>query len=294
MKKKIPLSFARLLKQTLESEVAAASFTNKKLLDQFLQDGALDFRLIGNQQKKIFTPNSANLQQYLHNKFEIPSLDEYIRFLEKEDIERSDAARAVSNTKFRKTTVFTGFLLNCYDELHCSLHNKPFTVKPVTGAFTFIAAYKHFTIPDDVTVIVVEGHENFREISRQRYLFEGVKPLFVWRYQNSTAMADWLSMIPNPFIHFGDFDPKGLHIYASEFKSKLPGRGRFLIPPGLENLLIAHGERDLFEQQKKFIPTIEVLNDAELMPLIRMIQQHKKGLAQEILIEALGHRQPGK
>jgi hypothetical protein len=285
MRSKITLSFARLLQSLLIGEVNAGSFnsSNKRMLDRFLLDNVLDYRMIGSQQKKIFCTDPTNLAKYLHNKFEIPALDEYISFLEREDVQRSDAARAVSDTKFRKTKVFSGFLLNCYEELSCELHSRPFLVKPVAGSFTFISSYQHFKIPADVTVVVVEGHENFREIARQKYLFEGLKPLFLWRYQNSNAIAGWLNLIANPYIHFGDFDPKGIHIYLSEFKSKIPGeRGRFLVPPNVEDLISEHGEKALYEKQKEYIPQIR--NVPEMQTLVEMIVKYRKGLAQEILI----------
>jgi hypothetical protein len=288
MRTRITTSFARLLRVLLEREVNAAEFSasNKKLLVQFVQDGVLDFRVIGQQQRKIFCPDAANLAQYLHNKFEIPSLDGYIEFLEKEDAQRSDAARAVSNTKFNKTKVFTGFLLNCYEEVRCELNSRPLSIKPAIGTFTFVSAYQHFRIPPDVTVVTVEGHENFREVERQRYLFEGLKPLFLWRYQNSNAIAEWLNLVPNTYIHFGDFDPKGVHIYLSEFKSKVQGdRGRFLTPPDLDRLLMEHGEKELYENQKDYLPLIRAFDYQEVLPVIEIIEKRKKGLAQEILIQ---------
>jgi len=287
MKARITLSFARLLRTVLDSELNAAAFgsSGKKLLNQFLQDNVLDYRMIGRQQRKIFCPDAGNLAKYLHNKFEIPSLQAYIDYLEREGVQRSDAARAVSDTKFRKTRVFSGFLLNCYEALTCDLHNESFVLRPVTGVFTFVTSYRHFKIPADVTVVVVEGHENFRDAARQKYLFEGLRPLFVWRYQNSNAIAEWLNLIPNQYIHFGDFDPKGLHIYLSEFKNKISGnRGRFMVPGDLETLLVEHGEKALYEKQKKYIPLIRSSNDPELTPVLEIISAHKKGLAQEILI----------
>jgi hypothetical protein len=287
MKTKLTLSFARLLRSLLNGDINAADFSssNKKLLARFLEDNVLDYRLIGKQQRKVFCPDADNLSKYLHNKFEIPSLEGYIEFLEKADVQRSDAVRAVADTKFRKTKVFAGFLLNCYDEIMCELHQKPFLIRPVVGAFTFISAYQHFRIPKDVTIIIVEGHENFREIARQKYLFEGLKPLFVWRYQNSTAIAKWMNSISNSYIHFGDFDPKGIHIYLSEFKNKIQGnRGQYLIPPDVESLLIHHGEKELFEKQKKYMPLVRVVSQPGLSLLLDIIIKHKKGLAQEILI----------
>jgi len=288
MKTKLTLSFAKLLRSLLVGELNAADFTssNKKRLDQFIADNVLDYRLIGKQQKKIFCPDADNLARYLHNKFEIPALNDFIHFLETEDTERSDAVKAVSDTKFKKTKVFRGFLVNGYQDLECELNAQPFLLKPTAGSFIFISAYQYFKIPLDVTVIVVEGHENFREIARQKKLFEGLNPLFIWRYQNSGAIAEWLNLIPNQYIHFGDFDPKGIHIYLSEFKNKVPGsRGRFLIPPDIEKLLMEYGEKKLYEKQKRFLPGIQVSATADLSLLTDMITKHKKGLAQEVLID---------
>lgn len=289
MKIKLPLSFARLLRTLVEGELAYAEFTagNRKLLEQFIKDDVLDYRLIGKQQKKIFCPDAGNLARYLQNKFEIPALGGYIDFLEQEDFQRSDAVRAASDSKLRKAKVFAGLLLNCYDELACKLHSANFSIKPVKGAFTFVSAYKSFEIPPDVTVIIVEGHENFRAIDRQRNLFEGLKPLFVWRYQNSNTIVEWLNSLPNPYIHFGDFDLKGIHIYLAEFKNKIPGnRGQFLIPADLETLLILHGEKDLYEKQKTLLPSIRAQqHHHSLIPLMDLICKHKKGLVQEIFIQ---------
>jgi hypothetical protein len=48
--------------------------------------------------------------------------------------------------------------------------------------------------------------------------------------------------------------------------------------------LIQHGEKELFEKQKRYIPIISAANQSQLSPLIEIMLKHKKGLAQEILI----------
>jgi hypothetical protein len=287
MKTKMTLSFAKKLRALLAGELNYAEFSssNRELLDQFIADYILNYRLIGKQQRKIFCPDANELTLYLQSKFEIPSLEGYIDFYEQEDVSRRDSVLAGSDSKLRKVKVFTGFLLNCHEEILGELHAQPFLIKPVRGAFTFVSAHQVFKIPPDVTVIIVEGHENFRDIHRQKYLFEGLRPLFLWRYQNSNTIAEWLNSIPNPYIHFGDFDLKGIHIYLSELRNKISGdRGKFLIPDDLEMLLSAYGEKDLYEKQKVFLPAIQAQCPEALVPVIELILKYKKGLAQEILI----------
>ncbi len=284
---KLTLSFARLVYQLREGqEVNYGSFSGKSktVLDQFVKDGVLDFTMIGSRHRKVACHDVANLESYLHHKFEIPNLSTYIAFLEKEYTERSDAVKAASNSKHRSTKVFAGFLINTFEEIHCTLNGEPFIVKAQRGAFTFICDYETFQIPPEFIVVGIEGHENFREIERQRYLFKGIKPLFVWRYQNSNAIADWLKSVPNHYLHFGDFDPKGLHIYLTEFKNKIgSNRCSFFVPRNLDELMFNYGEKSLFEKQQNFLDIVK--DDSELRDVIKTIEKHGKGLAQEVLIE---------
>jgi hypothetical protein len=290
MKSRISYSLARLLQQmVLGEELNYSQFgsgANRKLVDQLIADHALDYRLVGRQQKKVYCQHADNLRLYLHHKFEIPSLENYVHFLEQEETTRADAVIAASDSKFKKTNVFSGFLVNSYEPLACTLDGVPYTVQPIAGVFPFIVLWATFSIPADVTVVVVEGHENFKELQRQRYLFKTLKPLFVWRYQNSNAIASWLNTIPNPYVHFGDFDLKGIHIYLSEFKNKINGnRGRFLLPENLEQLLNQYGKDELFEKQKHLVNTIEAQLTDELTFLFSLILKYKKGLEQEVFIE---------
>lgn len=283
---KITLSFAQLLQRLTEGEsLTFASFkgVGRKLLEKFIRDGILEWQHIGTQQKKVRCVDGRNLTRYLHHKFEILELSKYIEFLLKVDGERSDAVKAASDSKRKRRKVFTGFLVNAYEKIHCTLNNENFVVDPRSGIFQFIYDFKNFKIPADITVVGVEGHENFREIRRQRHLFENIRPLFVWRYQNSTAIADWLGSIPNDYLHFGDFDPKGLHIYTSEFRDKIgKERCQFLMPKGLEPLIERHGVTELFEKQEKYLS--QVSDDFELDPLVQILKKYRKSLEQEIFI----------
>lgn len=287
---KIPVSFARLLEQLYAGQQIGWGMFNssgKTLLDKFIADGVLDFRPIGKQQKVVYCKDANNLTTYLHHKFEIISLRDYIDFLEKADTERSDAVKAASDSKIRKVKVFDGFLVNCYDDIDATLNSQKIVLQPVSGSYIFIHDYKHLIIPPEITIVGVEGHENFKHIERQRHLFKGIRPLFVWRYQNSTSIASWLNQIPNPYIHFGDFDPKGLHIYISEFRNKIgSNRCNFLVPSDLRTLLFNHGERKLYDDQIEFLKDFDFEVYPEVKEVFFAIKELRKGLAQEVLINS--------
>lgn len=281
-------SFARLLQKLLDGEhITYATFqgTSRKLLDRFINDGVLEYTLIGTQQKKILCHNVQNLHAYLHHKYQIPSLTNYIDFDEKENTTGSDAVRATSDSKYRKIRVLEGFLVNVYDEIRTTLDGREFNITPARGTFTFVHNFMNFLLPEDVTVVGVEGHENFREIASQRYLFHGVRPLFVWRYQNSLSIARWLNLIPNSYLHYGDFDPKGLHIYISEFRNKIgASRCGFVIPPDLDTLTSTYGDKELYEEQMEYLKEFDFDSVPEISEVISVIRKYKKGLEQQVLI----------
>ena len=76
-------------------------------------------------------------------------------------------------------------------------------------------------------------------IRKQRLLFESVlkdKPLlFVSRYPQSTDLRNWLKGIPNKYVHFGDYDLAGIHIFSTEFYKYLGDRSTYLIPLDIEH-----------------------------------------------------------
>src|SRR5690606_9058327 len=172
---RITLSFARLLRRASEEELNYAEFSGRSrtLLQQFIDDGVLEYKAIGRQRRKVFCPDSGNLALYLHNKFEIPSLERYIEFMEREEVQRSEAVRATSDSKARASTVFSGFFVNVSDPVSSELRGERFEIRPAQGAFCFVVDYETFRIPEDVTVTIVENYENFREVERQRHLFSG-------------------------------------------------------------------------------------------------------------------------
>jgi hypothetical protein len=258
---------------------------NRKLLMQFVNDGALDYITIGSQQKKVRCADGQNLRSYLHHKFEIPSLDNYISFYEKEETTRGEAVKATSDSKFRKIKVLEGFLVNSFEKIDAHLNGRRLRLVPEQGTFTFIHDFQNFVIPEDVTVVGVEGHENFKTIASQRHLFAGLKALFLWRYQNSTSIARWLNLIPNPYLHFGDVDPKGLHIYISEFRNKIgANRCKFLIPEDLDALMFTSGKSELYNDQIERLKEFDFDSVPEIAEALRIIRKYRKGLAQEALI----------
>ena len=204
-------------------------------------------------------------------------------------VSRSELVRNFGDSKLVSIRTCPGFPVNVYESLDIELGPtgtaSKMCLEPLPGAFTFIADWQNFHIENDVVVVGVENMENFRFVSQQRYLFEnlGVPILFASRYPQSGDLVRWLMSIPNRYIHFGDFDLAGIHIYQSEFRKYLePSRCEFFIPKNIEEL-IRNGSQDrYFNQIERFRDLCS--DDPRLEYLIGLIHKYHRGYDQEGLI----------
>ena len=171
-------------------------------------------------------------------------------------VSRSELVRNFGDSKLVSIRTCPGFPVNVYEPLDIELGPtgtaSKICLEPLPGAFTFVADWQNFHIGNDVVVVGVENMENFRLIRQQRKFFEhsiGLdRLLFVSRYPQSIDLRSWLQMIPNRYIHFGDFDLAGIHIFLTEFYAHLGARSSFLIPQDIEER-IAKGSLERYNDQ---------------------------------------------
>lgn len=212
---------------------------------------------------------------------------------------RSSQAVDTGNSKLITIRSCPGFPVNSYEAIQCKLNNTTITIQPPKGSFTYICDWKQFSIPKNVAVVGIENMENFRHIGEQRYLFDNLltnlpaaypslsnnrdckytKFLFVSRYPQSTDLRQWLKIIPNYYIHFGDFDLAGIHIYQTEFAKHLQGRCSFLIPSDIETRLRT-GSRKRYDDQYQRFHSLTSTNP-ELQSLISLINHYRRCYDQE-------------
>ena len=97
--------------------------------------------------------------------------------------------------------------------------------------------------------------------------------------ENLENLRSWLLRIPNRYVHFGDFDLAGVHIYLSEFYAYLGNRSSFLVPSDIEERL-DEGNAALYNQQYARFRNMAV-TDVRLQPLVNMIHHYRRGYEQE-------------
>ena len=261
----------------ISGDQVAGSKLSSKLLDELMAEGLLLVTTRGSR-KSYRARDVESLKRYLIDK------DESYRMLEVSVADsRASLAAETGNSKLLTVRSCPGFPVNSYEPIECSLDGKKFVVNPLEGSFVFIDDWKHFAIPEDVVVVGIENMENFRMIRQQRKLFESIladkKLLLVSRYPQSTDLRRWLQGIPNKYVHFGDFDLAGIHIFLTEFHKYLDDRSTYLIPSDIEQRL-PKGSQDRYNNQYGKYHILH--SDAPyLQSLIDLINKYHRGYDQE-------------
>lgn len=276
------MAISASIQALISGATVAGSKLSKGLLTELMNEGLLQITTHGSR-KSYRARDIEALKRYLIDK------DENYRILEVEECEsRSSMAEDTGNSKLVMVRSCPGFPVNSYEPIDCSLGDKRFVVNPQEGRFVFVTDWEIFTIPDDVTVIGIENMENFRMIRKQRHLFEEYlhrhrlpqKALFVSRYPQSSDLRKWLTSISNKYLHFGDFDLAGIHIFLSEFLKYLgEERTYYLIPDDISSRL-KHGSTKRYDEQLLRFKEIHTAI-AELQQLIDLINRERKGYDQE-------------
>ena len=202
---------------------------------------------------------------------------------------RASQVQLLGDSKAVSVRSCPGFPVNVIAPLGVRLGERKILLCPCPGSFLHISDFHSFRIPSDVLVVGVENMENFRLPERQTSVWEEIadqygdggvpRLLLVSRYPQSRDLPVWLQEIPNRYVHFGDFDLAGVHIFLTEFHARLGDRASFFVPPDIADRL-ARGSRERYDTQFSRFGKMDV-PDARLQPLVALIHRYQKGYDQE-------------
>ncbi len=277
---KISNTLLTTLQRLMDGESIAASTLRKDFTETLMAEGLLTVQTHGS--RRAFRAIDAKaLKKYLQARYE--ELRTFGDDISTSYETRSEQAFETGNSKLVKVRSCPGFPVNSYDPIVCTLCGDDFVVNPPEGSFVFIDDWRHFAIPDDIVVVGIENMENFRKIRKQRSLFESVLGdmplLFVSRYPQSKDLRNWLKGISNKYVHFGDYDLAGIHIFLTEFYKYLGDRSTYLIPSDIEQRLSKGSSTRYNEQYDKYhtlhsdIPNLQFLID--------LVNKYHRGYDQE-------------
>ncbi len=272
----------------------ASSALHGEWVEELLRDGVLISRSQGSR-RTLMAADPEKLEQALGNIDErLGGLERLQKMLHDADGSRSEQAAETGNSKLVAVRSCPGFPVNAYEPIPCKLNGQKIEVCPNEGSFMFVSDWQRFSIPKDVVVVGIENMENFRLIRRQRALFTSLLPgkrlLFVSRYPQSTDLRSWLQTIPNRYVHFGDFDLAGVHIFLSEFRQYLGNRATFLIPADIKQRL-RNGSVERYRAQYTRFRNL-ASDIPSLQRLIDIINKYRRAYDQEGYTKALRQQAP--
>lgn len=281
---KISKTLINTLQQLIDGESIAYSTLRKDFAETLLAEGLLTVQTHGSR-RAFRAIDAIALKNFLQTHYEELRTvgDRNLDFYET----RSEQAVETGNSKLVTVRSCPGFPVNSYEPIICSLSGNDFVINPPEGSFVFIDNWQHFTIPEDVVVMGIENMENFRMIRHQRKLFESVLGdvplLFVSRYPQSQDLRNWLIGIPNKYVHFGDFDLAGIHIFLTEFYKYLGNLSEFLVPSDIEQRLAKGSPVRYNKQYGKYCALRTDIQYLQL--LIDLINKYHRGYDQEGYID---------
>ena len=265
-----------LLQRLMSGDSVAASSLRNDLAEELLDEGLLTVKTHGSR-RAYAAIDTVALGKFVESHYG------GLRIVDKERLTRAEIASETGNSKLVVVRSCPGFPVNTYEPISCMLNGREFMVHPQEGSFLFVADWQSFFVPEDVVVVGIENMENFRMIRQQRNLFEQcigtVRLLFVSRYPQSTDLRSWLQIIPNRYVHFGDFDLAGIHIFLTEFHTYLGARSSFIIPQDIEERL-AKGSLERYNDQ--YARYNRISSDiTEVQSLIDLINKYHRCYDQE-------------
>ncbi len=285
----INLKLAKQIQKLKQGESLSFNIFSKKglnIIKQLIDDGLLSDNKIIRKKKVVFCQSAERLEKYLNAKYEIYSLKNYINVLQNKDSTKAEMVNVSGDSKLKTNRSLDGFLLKTYENINGKINNKNINLRTTNGISLHINNWQNFEINDNATIVVIENSENFKLIHKQKDLFHNIKPIFLLRFSNSIAISKWIKQTKNNYLHFGDFDLKGVHIYITEFKQKInnPLRCNFYVPDNIEKLIYNRGNSKRYNEQKQNLKNFDFSAHPEIIKLVNIIQKHKKGLDQEYLI----------
>ena len=147
-------------------------------------------------------------------------------------------------------------------------------LSPEEWPVCFVSNHEEFTIPSDVTIVMVENPENFIFIEEQKEFFEGMRPLFTTYYPRDThrSLVNWLETLPNAYIHYGDFDNAGVYINQDFYKYHIKGPKIFFDPKFIDKLMHRFGDAELYDKQLSYRNSI-ISDEPGIQELMKIIDK---------------------
>jgi len=116
----------------------------------------------------VYTNNNEQLRNFIRERYGIINLEDYYQLLNNHGSSKSESAKIASDSKTKRTKVYTGFFVRTFADIEGNLNGEKINLKTLKGSSLFISDFKHLIIPENVTVVGIENPDTF-------YLIENYK-----------------------------------------------------------------------------------------------------------------------
>jgi len=284
--KPITLGDARLFRDLFvtQSTIYKSGFSSsgKKLLEDLQHCGVIRIRHVAAKSWQILPLSYDGFLAHIKTYYNIDDFQSYIQALELMSPSREDLSALGVSTKLRRIGPKTGMHVNAPSPLEAVVGAQQVNLCFPDGTALFIHENINIEIPLDVVIVGVENFTNITSAFKQSQLFEHYgRVLFAER---CGTLQTFLSKITNNYVHYGDIDLAGIHIYQTEYAPILGNRASFYLPCAVEELFVRFkGLRGLYEQQRHKYASLAGI-DERMQMLIDEIRTQKKGIEQESFI----------
>jgi len=223
------------------------------------------------------------LEQFVEHYWSVRDLEGFARATP-DNRSRESLAEIAGDSKALRNHPLAGLFIRSFG--NCFLQGRPLAVTPPGSAIFISPAQLPALEICASTLIAIENPACLLNFEKALRHFPGQKldeTALVLRWSWGIAWQEWIRQWPGAVLHFPDYDPAGLRIFASEVLSRRP-EARLMIPHGFEALLEKYGSRRLYLRQEAL--SSELADDPRMKLVSALLKLHRKALEQEELLRA--------
>lgn len=265
------------------NNVTYGRISNKKIIEALSLNGSVRVDRISAQRSIVYLLKEENIYNFLRNNgYKISCKDEIDIYIEK-IIDAKPARDTIqewtSNTKSKESKSLKGLYLSSLKSIDIKINNEFVTIAPANGLGYFCFHTEKIEISKETIIVGVENYQVIWFAKKYKEFFDRDNIVFVVRNE---YMREWIGNLENEYIHFGDYDLAGIHIYLNEIIPRLKKSKKYsmFIPDNIEYLIHKHGDLEIFKNQKEKYKNL-IVSDNEVNKLQKIIKNEKKGLEQE-------------
>lgn len=274
----------KTIQELIENKnVTYGRIANKKIIESLKLNGSVSVDRISAQRSIVRLLKEENIFNFFRNNgyriSTINEIDSYIDEVINAQPSRDTIQEWTNNTKSKVSKSLKGLYISSIKNINIKINDETVTIVPVNGLGYFCFHTEKIEVNDETIIVGIENYQVIWFAKKYKEFFNRNNILFVVRNE---YMREWISNLENEYIHFGDYDLAGIHIYINEIVPRLKNSKKYsmFIPHNIKYLIKEYGNLKIYRDQKEKYSNLTIKDD-EIDKLKNIIKNEKKGLEQE-------------